>query len=157
MKDWVTLEDIYMLHPYKKRDIEGNKVWQPYVKKNQESDHKYALTYREYLKIIECYFEIAVEEMLKGKHFVFPNQLGELRLLRSDKKRKTKRGTLYRNLHTFGFYPMVAWFRHKEADFKRKRWYKFNFSRKIVWKRISQALFKDPSIIYNFEYNSKHE
>lgn len=153
MKNWITLEDIYKSYRYKKRDIEGTTVWPPYVKKEDESDHIYALTYRQWYKVIECYFQVVVEKMIQGYAFDMPYRLGKIKLLRADGK-KTRGGRLFRNLHTKGFYPMVAWFRHREADFKRKRWYKFNFSRKIVWKKISQHLHANPELIYNFPLNS---
>lgn len=94
--------------------------------------------------------------MMSGRDYEFPKRLGKLRLLRTKGSVK-KRGVLYRNLHTNGFHPTIGWFRHKEADFKRKYWYKFNLSRARLWPKISKKLFEDPSIIYNFSLNEKEK
>ena len=152
LPDYLTTEDFYKQFRYKKRDIEGNKVYPPYIKLKDCSDHKYSLTYRQWMIILNTFFEVLVEKMIQGFKFEMPARLGHLQILR-DKGKKIFKGRMYRNTHTQGYYPLVAWFRHKEADFRRKRWYKFNFSRAIVWKRISNILFEDPSIIYNFDLN----
>lgn len=156
MKAWITNQDIYLWYRHKKQDIEGSKVWYPYIKKEDSSDHQYALTFRQWQIIVSTYFEILVDKMIEGYKFDLPKRLGTICLLRDDEK-KVKGGILFRNLHTMGFHPMVAWFRHKGGVFRRKRWYKFNLSRRIVWKKISDTLFEEPHMIYNYDLNSKKD
>ena len=154
LKDYLRLDYFFFKFRYKKNRIEGKNVFPPYIKQKDCSDHMYALNYSEYKAIIQTYFSIVVEELLKGKAFIFPRNLGMIELVKE--KRKINRGNrVYRNLHTQGYVPRVAWFKYKHARFLRKSWYTFNLSRKKQWSKISKELFKDPSIIYLFSDSRK--
>lgn len=154
MKEYITIEDFFLKFRFKKRHIVGKNVFQPYVKLKDCSDSPYALTFPEYKKIIQMYWTIIVEQLLEGKPFIMPRELGMIELVKQ-KKKVTKRGFLYRNLHTQGYVPRVAWFKFKHARFLHKSWYTFNLSRKKRWKQISEALFKEPDKIYNLSDSNK--
>jgi len=147
LKTWLILQDFYLAYRYKKTYIVGKKVFQPYVKKAESSTHEYSLYYHEWKVVIETFWDIVFEEMLKGNPFIMPRDLGMLEFLKV--KRSYSRGGLGRCLHTQGWSPRVAWFRYKHSRFLHKMWYGFNVSRKIQWSKISKKLFEDPSIIYN--------
>ena len=153
MKPWITNQDIYLNYRFKKRDVENGKVWYPYIKKEDSSDHKYSLTFRQWQEIIKVYFEVLLEKLIEGHQIVLPYNLGILQIMR-EKRSKRRGDKLFRNLHTFGFSPTIAWYRHRPGKFRRKYWYKFNLSRRIAWKKISNTLFEEPSVIYNFDINS---
>lgn len=154
IKEYLTLEDFFLKFRFKKRHIVGKNVFQPYVKLKDCSDSEYALTFPEYKKIIQTYWTIITENLIEGKPFMMPRNLGMIELVKQ-KKKVTKKGVLYRNLHTQGYTPRVAWFKHKHARFLHKKWYTFNLSRKKRWKQISEALFENPDKIYNFSDSSK--
>jgi hypothetical protein len=154
LKEYVTIEDFFLKFRYKKRHIVGKNIFQPYVKKEDASDHEFALIFPLYKKIIQTYWEVITEQLLEGKPFIMPRELGMIELVKQ-KKKVSKRGIVYRNLHTNGYVPRVAWFKFKHARFLHKTWYTFNLSRKVRWKQISKALFENPDKIYNLSNSIK--
>lgn len=151
LKEYLGLQDFYLAYRFKKARIEGNKVFQPYVKQKDSSTHEYSLFYNEWKIVIETFWNIVFDELLKGNPFNMPRNLGMLELIKVKYRypiegNKNKLGRL---LHTQGYAPRIAWYRYKHAQFLHKMWYHFNLSRKIQWSKISKKLFEDPSIIYN--------
>lgn len=77
----ITEKDIYYFYPYKKNlPTSGNTIPQPYVKKNEVSDHKFALAYDVWLSVIEDYLADITETLLKGKIVKFQNYIGNFQL-----------------------------------------------------------------------------
>lgn len=147
MKEWTTLEDMFQKYPYKKRQIEGKKVFQPYIKKKDAvEDHKYSVTFREFSDILKFFVWEIVEDLLHGKRITLPYRLGTMHFVKMRRINKSvgarKR---YRNLHTQGYHPRFVWGRIK---IKYKKFYSFNLSRG-VWLRVSRQLKETPFLIHN--------
>lgn len=156
IKEYVGKEEIFQGYRYRQRKITTNPntgkqlVWQPYIKKKDSSNHAFALTFDKWGEIIDDYFQVVADLCMEGHDIELPKGLGLIRLVRKKGKAKVRGNKIFRNLHTFGFKPRVVWLRKRDATFYHKFWFGFNFSRKIIWSRISKLLHAKPETIYKF-------
>lgn len=158
IKDWVTEQDVYQGYRYKKRLIKVNPdtgktmvYAAPYIKVKESSNHEFALTFDLWLEVIRIYFNIVAEKLAQGHEFEFPRNMGKILLIKKRPKEDVIRsGKLFRNAHTMGYKPILIWKRIMERDFLHKKWYIFNFSRKIQWPIISKAIRTNPKIIHKY-------
>lgn len=158
MEAWITEKDFFQKYRYKKRKVEGKKIWSnPYISKKDSSTHEYAMTVDEWHGVIKEYWNIVVDRLIEGDTFQMPREMGTLELVRKRGIRKNNTH-VYRNLHTQGFYPYVVWKRWRNGRFLHKMWYRFNISTKKQWSKVSKALYKEPSLIYKYHEDiNKHE
>lgn len=157
IKKWVVGHDLFQGYRYKKRKVEINpdtgklSVFQPYIPCKESSNHEFSLTYDEWLKVVETYFNVVTEETYNnGKIYEFPRNIGRLEM-QSYKSNFTK----FRNFPTMKLRPRIVWFRNFIGAFKKKRWYTFNLSRKKQWTIIGKILKENPSSIFNLNRHHK--
>lgn len=151
-KYYVTLKSIYLGYRYKWYDVTSNTVPVPYFSKNEISTHEYKLTYKQWRKIIVCYFKEVFNYLYEGGTFVFPQALGTLTLTKTKtlgvNKRQTKlenKVVYFKNLHTYGYKPRIVWGK-RGSWFTYGSFYKFNFT-KNAWICLMERLKKDGSDI----------
>ena len=75
---FITLKDIYLKYRYKWYDINSNTVPNPYFPKSEISDHKYKLSKKEWLVVINTYIDILIEDFINGYDYQIPLGLGNL-------------------------------------------------------------------------------
>jgi nucleoid DNA-binding protein len=75
----ITPKDLYQFYTYKKNyPVENNVVPIPYVKKEEVTNHKNSLDYRQWIAIVEDYFEQIKNVLIEGNKFNLPEKLGTL-------------------------------------------------------------------------------
>ena len=82
-----TFMDFYEFYPYRKNPSFSATIPVPYVKKELVSDHKYSLTYKEYLAIMLDIVDLIIERLIIGEKWTIGSAIGELQLVK--KKCKT--------------------------------------------------------------------
>lgn len=87
-----SLIDFYMFFPYKRNAVFTGTIPVPYIKKEEESDHKYSMTYKEWKLIIMSILQEIKEELLDTKTWVIGSHIGEISL----RKKRCKTFTDYK-------------------------------------------------------------
>lgn len=151
----ITEKDIYYFYPYKKNPpFNGKTIPQPYVKKKEVSDHKFALIYDVWLSVIEDYVKEVQDRLFQGRIVKFQNYLGEFQLKKYKIHRKIDWGEtrkhgkkMYfkdRDLHTI----LIKWNRKRNiCRFKNSDHWKIRMG-----SGFSNALHercKDPDYVYS--------
>lgn len=153
--DWVSDHDIYKGYRFKKRHITINKegkniVHAPYIPLKESTNEEFSLTFPEWKKLVNEYWNIVVDELVEGNQFELPKGLGHIRMMKKFTT-QIRKGKIYRNNHTGGYSPFLVWNRFKAGTFKHKMWYIFNISRKKQWSRVSKAIKKTPHLIHRYD------
>jgi hypothetical protein len=171
----ITLKNIYLEYPYKTRPVLGNTVPIPYFPKEEITNHKYTISYKEWKNVLIVYFKYIVKYLLTGASYKLPGRLGEFELRRyipSSKNRKInwkKTNELYgewnknnpddrkriyhANMHTEKYCPFLVWVRHgSEYNFAQRWLWRFKLSKRM-WSYISNEILEDSSLINNLNTN----
>jgi hypothetical protein len=112
MANKITIKDFFLKYPYKKKP-DVTYVSLPYFPKEEETNHKYSLTYSEYKNVLNTYFEYVSEYLLQGDVFSMPERLGALKLIKykieniGDKKTYYK--TYINNIHSQNYRVILRW------------------------------------------------
>ena len=157
---WLTSERMFLTYRYKKQSTYIHPktgkfcVPQPYIRNEDASEHRYALTFAEWQKIIQTYWEIVVEHLIDSVDFRMPLDLGLLQMCKYKPKKISRRGkhddlTFYRNLPTLGYRPFIIWRKKHASRFGIKGVHIFNLT-KTLWRKVHKALVKDPTIIFKY-------
>ena len=151
---WATERDFFLGYRFKKRNITKNEngvdiVHAPYVPVEQSTNHEFSLTFPEWDRVVKEYWDLVVDELTLGNTFELHRELGHLRFTKVN-VRNVRKDKLFRNSHTLGYSPRVIWHRYKTAKFQHRMWYIFNISRAKQWSRVSKAIHKNPSLIFNY-------
>jgi len=72
-------EELYMFYPYKTMDPKSKCVY-PYIKKEDRSDHKYTMNYKQWNEIYKVYTDIIIDELFTGNKMELPHRMGTLAL-----------------------------------------------------------------------------
>lgn len=146
---YICASDFYLQYPYKTRTVTGNTVPIPYFPKEQISDHKHALTYKEYKRILEVYFEILIEKLFTGTILLLPFFLGKMYLLRTKYKKVNYKKTkeIYGSQKGLEEQKFIY---HKDLMLNNERlllkWERKNsrFPNSLYWKfQITRGLYND--------------
>lgn len=170
MSGKITLKDMYLQYPYKTRPIEGNTVPIPYFPKDQITDTKHTVGYKEWRNILNAYLLMVQDYIATGKEFKIPHDMGELRMMKHKPRRnkpidfhktKLKYGDInktlpegqkkkvyHTNKHTRGYAPFIKWTR-RNNKLKHKWLWRFKYS-KTAWKRLSDKINSDISLINKY-------
>lgn len=81
-----TLIDFFQFYKYRKNPSFEKTIPVPYIKKEDESTHKYSLTYHQWKSILEDILIRIEEELIDGQRWVIGSHLGEI----SIRKKKCK-------------------------------------------------------------------
>lgn len=79
----ITIKDFYYFYPFKKNppyEVNSNNRPQPFVKKVDETDEAYSMTYKKWKLIVDDYVELLKDYLMTGKQFDMPQMLGNLQL-----------------------------------------------------------------------------
>ncbi len=151
-KYYTTLNSIYLGYRYRWYDVTSSTIPVPYFPKSEISTHENKLGYKQWRKIILCYFRQILNYLYEGNTFELPQQLGSIKLIKTNIPNVNKIKTIeagkpifYKSLHTYGYKPRVIWIK-RGSRFLYSSFYKFNFTRK-AWSIVSQRLLKDGSDI----------
>jgi hypothetical protein len=154
---WMTSYDVFKGYRYRKQHTRVNPntgktmVYQPYIPVAESSNHEFALTFPQWEKVIQTYFDVIREHLTKAILVQLPKELGILEMCRVKKKlNPNAKKPMFLNLATMGFSPKMIWMRYQEKNFRHKMWYVFNLSRRYQWSYVGKALKKDPSIIFKW-------
>jgi|DEB0MinimDraft_10_1074344.scaffolds.fasta_scaffold19662_2 hypothetical protein len=166
-----SIKDSFSTYKYRARDIDsyldGTYGSQGYVKKEEASDGKLSLTYKQYNSVIKDVFEEAWKDITQGKMVEIP-YLGSIGFNRWKVKRKIvdfkqtrelygewnknnpddKKVVYVKNINTRGWGAMTRWRKPKSP--RDLSLYKFVFVRKRK-EELAKMLKKNPSNIYNYE------
>lgn len=156
--DWLTSERMFLTYRYRQQDIRVNPktlklgVFHPYVKDEDSSNHRYALKFPQWQEIVQTYFDIVVEHLLKGIVFEFPRNMGHLEMCKIKMPTVVMRGlkTSFRNLSTLGYKPKLVWRKKTIKGMNTKWWFLFNISKKRQWVKMGRLLRENPSIIFEY-------
>jgi len=151
-----TIRDLFKFYKYPCQELYGDVVPNPYIKKeNVNCSHPASLTYHEWKQYIKLYLKYFKMYLLSGRKIKLPYKLGYIQL------QKVKGGganytedqlSFYKNSHTGGYRPFFRWIRD-EAILKEKSMWAMRptVGPNGYWRKISKALFKDPTLIYNYK------
>ena len=152
----ITEKDIYYFYPYKKNPpLTGKTVPQPYVKKSDVSDHKYAITYDVWLSIISDYIDEVSQLLFKGKIVKTPNFLGTFQLKKYQLKklvhwgRTRQEGKMVYIQDSDLYRIIIKWNRnYKICKFKNAEHWKIRMNSAFAAK-IYQKSLEDPDYQYS--------
>lgn len=151
----ITEKDLFYFYPYKKNmPVVGKTIPQPYIKKKDESNHRFSLTYDIWLSVLEDYIDEISNILLRGKIIKLPLFLGELQLKKYKLNRKIDWGEsrkankkIYMNPHEL-YAIIVKWNRHHKVC-KFKNYYHWKISMNSgLGRKIFEAHQKDPNYQY---------
>lgn len=144
MKEY-DIRDIYMKYPYKKTDP---RYTRPYVPLSQSTDHKYTLSYKQYMALYLIYIKYVKYYLLCSLNIKLPQFFGELQLYKYKYTTRFKtdlsqthyggKPSKFKNDHTFGYGPLVKWLTADNGRF----WYKSK------WKMGITKTFRNELGIY---------
>jgi hypothetical protein len=152
----ITEKDIYHFYPYRKNPVvTGKTIPQPYVKKEDISNHPHALTYDVWLSIIKDYILEIREYIFKGKVFKLPRMLGvwQMKKYMSTKRidwgttNRTGEKTYYNDKGNYRL--LVKWYRtYQNSSFVFKNHWKLRMAKGF---RIAlyNTVINDSNYIYN--------
>jgi len=110
-------------------------------------DNKFSLNFKEFIAISTLFFDKLFNELLEGKNFKLPSNVGilELKKYKSNnsidwyntnikygeynKLSKDKKFIYHKNIHTDGYKPILKW-NKKKSKIKNKSFFKIEFVRK---------------------------
>lgn len=151
----ITEKDIYHFYPYRKNPIvTGKTIPQPYVKKEEESNHPHSLTYNEWKGIIDDYLIELRNHLYNGKLYTLPKQLGTLQLKKYktykqvdwNETNKQKKKVFYNDINSYNV--IIKWFRSvKNSNFVFKFHWKIRMT--STFRRDLSKRLNDPNYIYN--------
>lgn len=166
-----SIKDSFSTYKYRARDLDsylsGSYGSQGYVKKEEASDGKLALTFKQYKEVIKDVFEEVWKDIKEGKMVETP-YLGTFGFNRWKVKRKIvdfkqtrelygewnkanpndKKVVYVKNINTRGWGAMTRW--RKPRSPRDLSLYKFVFVRKRK-AELAKMLKENPSKIYNYE------
>lgn len=153
----ITLHDFYKEYEYPCYDITSNTVPTPYIPKTKlKCDNKLACDYKTFDSIIQTFNKFLIEEeLLTGKAFTLPYNMGEFIILKYKTDNNDKKPYLtadayrkFRNVHTDGYRPILKWRRSKVSRIKFGNIWRISL---LSYKKlISEFLMKDFNNIYKF-------
>jgi hypothetical protein len=131
--------DFYKEYPYKCQAVKVNKtITIPYVKPTEMvCDHKYSLTYKEYITILKCIFKFTLLYLRQGSRLNLPHRLGYLIIKRyQGTYRDFNEGTVRKkNLGLKGGKFKLLWHRkHKDNGVMTQKWKWRVLLTKYSWK-----------------------
>ena len=149
----ITEKDIYYFYPYKKNPINSIGVPQPYVKKQDISDHQYSLTYDNWLDIVKEYLTLVREELYAGKSYRFPKLLGAVQFKKYKVYRRIDWGETIKKQEKVYFKDtdriIVKWDRSTgNSGFKFKNHWKIRMTFGFR-QELAKKIFEDSTYIYN--------
>lgn len=98
-KNKTTLAKFYDRYPYKKRKCN---TCLPYVPKEEESDHKFALTYNDWKDIILIYFKWLCMHLLSGRAYRFSGRMGEFQIVKYKSNKKNHNVDMNKMVQYYG-------------------------------------------------------
>lgn len=154
----ITLQDIYLLYPYKTRKIVGKTVPVPYFPKSEITEHEYSKEYKEWKRCIEILLKNLRLYLLTGMKYRIPNRMGNLQIRKCKSAglsfahyRKTGEWKKMDNRQWKGYRPLLKWDRNAPdgTALKFKRAWAFDFT-DTAWGEVMSILNKDFSYINRF-------
>jgi hypothetical protein len=155
-KKTISIVDFYYFYPYKKNTIKGNTICQPYVKKEEEVlDEKFTTEYGVWKSVIDTYIDYIRTELLKGKEYTFPNQMGYLQFKKYKSTKQIDYGawaktgikSYYKNVDDYTV--ILKWYRSgKTSKFKHQYFWKIKMV-PLLTKPLQKMIFKNSNNIYN--------
>lgn len=119
----ITLKDLYLLYPYKTRDINSTTVPKPYFPKDQITDHEYSLKFKEWKKCIQCLLNNTEEYLHTGKKFRVPCRLGVFQIRKAKHRglsyahyRKTGEWVKLNTEYLKNYRPLFKWDKKRRDD-----------------------------------------
>lgn len=170
----VTLETLYKHYPHRTPgNANPNTVPVPYIPKDQISTHEWALTYKDWLKVVKCYFKWLVRYLVQGYSYTVPQGFGTFTL---EKKRVATRNYLapvvreniakgikapypkQYNRTIDGYLLGLKWDRNTRSSlrFSFKKYYNIALLREIN-SGIIKACTANRGILYRFRNSDNHE
>ncbi len=147
---YITLKHLFYAYKYKKQPTKICVM----TRKDEYSDHPYAVTYEEFCLIIKTYFKFFMLELLKGPVFYFPWKCGFCKPLR--KRLKTSRlhpdllhliwndpDNLNATTH-MSYISILSCFQHG-------RLVKIEFSDRFMHKYYVEKVKENPSLLTNLD------
>ncbi len=152
-----TLTDFYSFYPYRKNPVlENNTIPLPYVKKSEESKHKYTLTFRQYVDIITDILSLIKEQIQDGREWKIGSGLGTLCLKKIkcrtfvDRVKSEKEKKLVKFIRNdYDNYMVVEHWERKKAPFSNKWLWRFHFMKDIK-REIYLRADQDYTYLYKF-------
>jgi hypothetical protein len=154
----ITIKDFYQGYTYKKNPNYSNTIPDPYVKQKDVTDHKYSLTYAEWLPIVEDYLECAAEVLTEGNRIKLPHNLGEFVLMKMKCRRfldyvksKDQGQQVYHAINSYDNYVLkLKWVRDiRTAIFPFKWSWHLDSTRELLLRGYKKC-DKDYTHIYKF-------
>ena len=136
----ITDIDMFLQYPYKKRhplECLGRNSFP----KSEISDHKYAVTLKEYREVINGMYDEIVKLMIAGEIVKLPHNLGYLCITKCKKKTTDIRFMTY-----YSFY--FTW-KKTRMSFVNQRYWRFRPLQK-TYTRLYEAIRKDVSLVNNY-------
>lgn len=151
----ITEKDIFNFYPYRKNPpYKINTIPQPYVKKKEESNHAFALTYDMWLSVLDDYILEISDRLLKGKIVKLPNFLGEFQLKKYKLNRKIDWGETRKQNKKVYISPIelyniiIKWNRnYKVCKFKNSNHWKISMN-SAFGSKIHKAQMQNPNYQY---------
>jgi len=123
-----------------------------YVKQNERSDHKYAFTRKQMLKVVEVVFDIILEKLLQGEIIKTPLGKWSIRKYRCDFKQVGNK--VYNQLNMMNY--KVRLFSVGNY-FARRSVMKFVFNGSALSNKIYPTIIKDTSLLFNYLTESSYK
>lgn len=151
----VSTLDFFKFYPYKINPPASNTIPQPYIKeKDTTPDHKFALEYQDWRKLIDSHLDYVSERLLQGKEHKLGQMLGKMQLRKYKVYRKInyaeskKQGKkiYYKNPDNYTI--LLKWYRDNNvANFNYKYHWRISMS-STLGRMIFSEMEKDPSFAY---------
>lgn len=153
-----SLTDFYKEYPYRKNPEFTGTIPLPYVKKEEESTHKYSLTFQEWKSILESIVEeIFVQILSVGLTWNIGSNLGSITIRKHkcktflDKIESGKQGKQVRKLRNkHDNYMLFAVWERKKYALKHKWLWRFYLTDKVL-RRMYLMCESDYTYIYKFQ------
>lgn len=136
----ITDIDMFLQYPYKKRhplECMGRNSFP----KSEISNHKHAVTLKEYKDVIHGMTDAIIDLMIQGEVVKLPHNLGYLRV---SKVKKPKADIRFMTYYSFYF----SWNKTNKS-FVNQRYWRFRPLQK-TYTRLFDAIRKDPSLVNNY-------
>lgn len=152
---YITLKDIYLHYRYKWYDVNSNTVPNPYFPKSDISEHKYKLSKKEWLVIINTFIDILIEDFVNGYDYQIPLGMGNLQLKKTLIARDRTESPYNEFIvsHCDGYFPKLIWAKHmgnEKVKFKNKTLFSCILLKNVFMNKFIGALKKDRSLIYRY-------
>ncbi len=164
----ITLFDLYLRYSYKYRNPRKN-MGHYHFPLAEITRHKHSLEFKDWKKIVKCYFKHLYEYLKSGRSFKLPQSLGYLQLCKSKSARvfrdfeagkelmakgELQKGEFVKIRRYFfnGYYPVLVWHKRHLPDsrFQNKEYLKVTLT-SSVWKQYWKEL-RNPEtahLLYN--------